>query len=81
MSHEGIEALIQANESRAWNTPPWQQEPIQYEMRLNPTDFAMMIRCLEFAYRFMGLSDQLNTSDWAGDFISGIAQTLDIEFI
>jgi hypothetical protein len=47
--------------------------PHKYSMELNRSDMTELVTVLQMGWD--------NGSEWAGDFLSSIAQTLDIEFI
>lgn len=70
MSVEGTQAIKDANATQV----------DKYTIELNKTDFNRLIDALVIAFCSPEWDD-IDTSDWAGDFISSIGQTLGIEFI
>lgn len=83
MSDEGIQAVIDAQEA----------EGSHYAMTLNQSDFHMFVRALQAAYEHTadgGCPDvdaswsggmAADVTEWAGDFLSGVAETVGVEFI
>lgn len=81
MSDEGIQAVIDAQEARN----------DQYALTLGRSDFYLFVRALQAAYEHTADGgcpaveeasyNGVTVDEWAGDFLSGIAETLGVEFI
>jgi hypothetical protein len=83
MSDEAIKATIDAMRA----------DGEHYPIELNPTDFEHLLNALTVAWNCSALAAENKSlpdadrefhdglSEWCADFVSGIAQTLDVEMI
>lgn len=71
MSEPAIEAVIDANKTRQ------SLQGLPYMLALNPADFERLVSALKVAYE----ADQTETGDWCASYLSGIAETLGVEFV
>lgn len=67
MSSEGVDAVIGAQRATIG----------QYEIALNHSDFLQFVKALELAY----YANEGDASEWAGAFLSSIAESFGIEFV
>lgn len=74
MSSDGLAALKRAAKAAA-------SEDHGYAFNLNATDIQGLISALALAYEMGEEMQAPEVAEWAADFLSGLAQTVDIEFV
>jgi hypothetical protein len=79
MSDEGIQAVLNANNERV--AEEWGIGKALYPIEFSRQDFEGLVMCLAHMYNHPPEDDAEVYSEWAADFLSGIAETLGIEFI
>lgn len=78
MSDEGIQAVIDANNAHVTKSG-WD---VNYPIGFNRRDFEAFVMCLKHMYNSPPMDDDTEVySEWAGQFLSSIAETLGVEFI
>jgi hypothetical protein len=77
MSDEAIQAVLEEQAKVAIRNGEFGH----YDLSLNRQDFEALVMCLKHMYNSPPMDGSPVYSNWAGEFLSSIAETLGIEFV
>lgn len=85
MSDEALDAICEANDRSADEAGHYAAIGRNYHLKLNPSDFRNVMAALAYTYNYSSTTPEYaateDLAEWAGQFVSSIASTLEIEMI
>lgn len=85
MSEEALDAICSANDKEADEAGHYTSIGRNYQLTLNPSDFRNLVAALAYTYNYSSTTPEYasteDLSEWCGQFLSGVASTLDVEMI